>query len=333
MNGDPKMHVQQQQHAPHAGTGAPSTRPASAQQSEPFSALCDAYMSAYEGRDRTRPTTLTFWRQQFGERPFATIDDDMVLEGLDALRGRDARSYAGKDAAGQPIMRSRGKLSPATVNRYHAALMALFTWAIHRRRAPKGWESPAHKIERPSERNQVVRFLTDAERERLLEACRQSSWPRLYALVLMAITTGARRGELLSLSWGRVDLERGIAHLEDTKNDHPRALPLVPVVVEELRRFHSERPEVLVFPSRSRLTAPRSFESSWLTALRDAKVKKFRFHDLRHTCASYLAQNGASLLEIADVMGHRQLSMVKRYAHLTTDTKAKLVNRVLGGIK
>lgn len=313
--------------------GTTSSVPAPAAAAMTLRALTDAYMAAYEGRDRTRPTTLGFWCERYGERAFASLSDDDVLEGLDALRARPARVYVGRDADGRPIHRAKGKLSGSTANRYHAALMALFTWAIKRRLAPRSWESPAHKVERSPERNQVVRFLTDAERERLLEACRGSAWARLYALVLMAITTGARRGELLALTWGAVDLERAVAYVAETKNDHPRTLPLVPVVVDELRRFHINRPEACVFPSRSRITEPRAFESSWLTALKASGVKRFRFHDLRHTCASYLAQHGSSLLEIADVLGHRQLQMVKRYAHLTTDTKAKLVNRVLGGIK
>ncbi len=64
-----------------------------------------------------------------------------------------------------------------------------------------------------------------------------------------------------------------------------------------------------------------------------AGVKKFRFHDLRHSCASMLAQNGATLLEIGDLLGHRQLQMTKRYSHLATSHKAALVNRVLGAIR
>ena len=76
-----------------------------------------------------------------------------------------------------------------------------------------------------------------------------------------------------------------------------------------------------------------NFDGYWDTALSEAKIEDFRFHDLRHTRASYLAQNGASLLEIADVLGHRNLSVTRRYSHLTIDSKSKLVNRVLGGLQ
>jgi integrase len=318
--------------APLAGLGAPSTRPRS-DASMSFAELADAYMAAYAGRDRSRPRTLGFWFSHFADRPFASITDDDVFAGLETLRSRPARIYVGKDADGRPIHRAKGKLAPTTVNRYHATLMALFTWAIKNRRAPRGWDNPARRVERSPEKNQVIRFLSEDERRRLLEACRASEAQRLYLLVVMAITTAARKSELLGLTWRDVDLDRAVAQVAATKNDHPKTLALTAPVVDELRRFKADRPEFRVFPSSYRPSAPWHFEKSWHTALERAEIRRFRFHDLRHTCASYLAQNGASLLEIADVLGHRQLAMVKRYAHLTTDTKAKLVNRVLGGIK
>ena len=316
---------------PPAGPAEPSSAPAS--RPVTLTELIERYLAAYTGRDRTRVTTLARWAAHLGDRAFVSLTDEDVFHAFEAIRAEPARVYVGRDADDCAIHRVKGRRSNATCNRYLAAIQALCTWAIKQRLAPRGWENPARRVERAPERNAVVRFLAADELERLLAACKRSSWPRLYLLVLMALTTGARRAELLSLTWGDVDLERSVAHLRDTKNGHPRALPLVPVVHEELRRFHVERAEVRLFPARAQLTKARAFDSSWLTALKAAGIKRFRFHDLRHTCASYLAQNGASLLEIADVMGHRQLAMVKRYAHLTTDTKARLVNRVLGGIQ
>ncbi|HET9643587.1 MAG TPA: site-specific integrase [Burkholderiaceae bacterium] len=112
----------------------------------------------------------------------------------------------------------------------------------------------------------------------------------------------------------------------------PRLLTLTPPVLEELRRF-TGKPGDLVFPSSRRPDQPYTFDSRWQEALKAAKVKNFRFHDLRHSCASYLAQDGASLLQIADVLGHRQLQVTKRYSHLATSHKAELVDRVLGDIR
>jgi len=82
----------------------------------------------------------------------------------------------------------------------------------------------------------------------------------------------------------------------------------------------------LIFNSSIKPTKAYEFRKEWIKALKRAEIDDFRFHDLRHTCASYLAQNGASLLEIADVLGHKQIQMTKRYAHLCVSHKQKLIN-------
>lgn len=294
--------------------------------------LVDLYMAHYVGRDTTRVQRLAWWRRQVGQVALQDLTDDHVHAALQGLTHQRSRYYAGKDADGQPIYRAkRREMAPATVNRYAAALAAVITWAIKRRIAPKGFVHPCRSIERLPEHNEKTRFLSDDERRRLLEACRASSWPRLYLLVLMALTTGARKGELLGLRWGDVDLDRGVAMVARTKNGDPRVLPLVPAVVDELQRFKAG-PSVLVFPAPRARDKACSFEGHFARALAAAKVREFRFHDLRHSCASMLAQNGATLLEIGDLLGHRQLQVTKRYSHLATAHKAALVHRVLGGV-
>ena len=147
----------------------------------------------------------------------------------------------------------------------------------------------------------------------------------------MALTTGARRGELLGLLWRDVDLNRANAFVHSSKNGEPRVLPLVPAVVTELKRFQG-KPDDLVFGSARKPGKAMDISSHWRSALQQAKIEQFRFHDLRHSCASTLAQNGASLLEIADVLGHRTMTMVRRYSHLSVDSKRRLVGRVLGNL-
>ncbi|MBL0919364.1 MAG: site-specific integrase [Hydrogenophaga sp.] len=298
-----------------------------------ISALIDLYMAHYDGRDGTRVQRLTWWKTQIGSLELQTIGDDQIHAAVEALSQQRSRYWAGKDADGAAIFKARKKpLAPATLNRYVASIGAVFTWSIKRRIAPKGWIHPCRAVERRPERNEQTRFLSDDERERLLQAVKATSWPRLYLLVLMALTTGARKGELQGLHWAEVDLERGLAHVGRSKNGDPKALPLVPAVVQELRRFQAG-PSSLVFPSSRRPDQPYAFEPIWKDALRVARVKNFRFHDLRHTCASMLAQNGATLLEIGDLLGHRQLQVTKRYSHLAITHKAALVNRVLGAIQ
>jgi integrase len=108
-------------------------------------------------------------------------------------------------------------------------------------------------------------------------------------------------------------------------------LPLTDSIVVELSKFKDQEPE-LIFNSEITTDSPFCFYKQWKKALLSADIENFRFHDLRHTTASYLAQSGATLLEIADVLNHKQIQMTKRYAHLCIDSKAKLINNVLGGI-
>jgi integrase len=296
-------------------------------------ALIDAYMSAYSGRDGSRTQRLAFWDAQFGAVHMDQLSDDDIFGSLEMLAGRRGRFYAGKDADGDKILKSKARpLSPASLNRYQAALSAVLTWAQKRRIAPKNWQNPCRHIELRPENNERVRFLSDLERTALLAACLRCKWPRMYVLVLTALTTGARRGELEALRWSHVDLARAEATIVFTKNNDRKVLPLVPAVVEQLKRFEGA-PGGLVFPSKQKPDVAFNFSKVWDEVKGEAGVKNFRFHDLRHSCASALAQSGATLLEIADVLGHRQLSVTKRYSHLAIAHKSKLVNRVLGDFR
>lgn len=295
--------------------------------------IIDLYMAHYAGRDSTRVQRLTWWTTQIGGVSLQDLSDDHVHAALEGLAGQSCRYFAGKDADGRPIHRAKKRqVSPATVNRYAAALASVITWSIKKRIAPRGYVHPVRTIERRPENNERLRFLSDAEREALLAACRASPWPRLYLLVLMALTTGARKGELLGLTWSQVDLDQGLAYVGRTKNGQPRVLPLLPAVVEELQRFKAGASSC-VFPSRRDPRKPLSFEPLFHAALARARISGVTFHTLRHTCASTLAKHNATLLEIADVLGHRQLAMTKRYAHLTTGHKAQLVHRVMGNVR
>ena len=209
---------------------------------------------------------------------------------------------------------------------------SVYKWARRARLLPRGFVSPTRGVERVPANNLRVRYLDAEERARLLAVCRVSPWSRLYVLVLMAITTGARRGELLALRWRDLDLARRTAAVPTSKNGEPRTLILTAPVITELERIRGRRPEDFVFPSERRPGRPMGIASAFRRALTLARIENFRFHDLRHTCASYLAQNGASLLEIADTLGHRQLAMVRRYAHLSTESRARLAERVFGSL-
>ena len=153
----------------------------------------------------------------------------------------------------------------------------------------------------------------------------------MYPLVLMAITTGARKGELLNLRFDDIDFDRQTAYVKTSKNGQPRVLPLTDEVTTELSRLNNQE-ATLIFNSEIVPDKPMCFTKQWKRVLKNAEVNNFRFHDLRHTTASYLAQNGASLLEIADVLGHKQIQMTQRYAHLCIDHKSRLINRTMSNM-
>jgi integrase len=219
-------------------------------------------------------------------------------------------------------------LSNTTINKYKKLVSVVFNYGI---RELGLLDNPTRYIRSLPEKKGRTRYLSDNERERLFKACRDSKWDKLYLLVLMAITTGARRGELLSLRWNSVDIEKQTAYVLTSKNGEPKVLPLTKSVVKELERFRLND-DSLIFASEIKPNKPYFFYKQWKRVRDEAELVDFRFHDLRHTTASYLAQNGATLLEIADVLGHKQIEVTKRYAHLCIEHKSSLINRVMGDL-
>jgi integrase len=217
--------------------------------------------------------------------------------------------------------------SPGTTNRYLGTISHAFTTAMQE------WQwlddTPFRRVSKPREPRGRVRFLSDEERDRLLAACQANQNPQLHIIVILALSTGGRKGELLGLRWNDVDLQRGQVTFRDTKNRDTRSVPLTGHALELLRQHAKVRrlDSDFVFPRRDGRRV-MEIKKAWGNAIRRAEISDFRFHDLRHSAASYLAMNGASLAEIAEVLGHRSLSMVGRYAHLSEQHTAGVVARM-----
>lgn len=262
---------------------------------------------------RKQQAQYAWWKEQLGALTLADLTPALIADYRDRLA--------------QGVTPSGKKATPATQVRYLAALSHALTVAVRE----WGWleDNPMRKVRRPTEPRGRVRFLSDAERKALLTACRESENRLLYPVVVLALATGARQGEILGLRWQDVDFGRGVARLEQTKNGERRALPLTGHALKVLREHAKIRRlnTALVFPSASGKT-PASLRKPWEAALRQAKIEDFRFHDLRHSCASYLAMNGATPSEIAGVLGHKTLAMVKRYAHLSDQHLSGVVSRM-----
>ena len=252
-----------------------------------------------------RTIHLRWWEAQLGRLSLAAVRPHHLTQAREQLRQQ---------------------VGPATANRYFTSLSAVCTVA----QREWGWlaANPVHEVTKLPEPRGRVRFLSEEERERLLEACQQSVMPYLAPLVILALSTGARRGELLKLTWPDVDFSRQRLTFYHTKNRTPRSVPLGHYALVVIQQWQHQQGTLhgKVFPSGGQ--ADLDCHKAWTTALRRAAINNFRFHDLRHTCASYLAMSGASLLEIADVLGHKTLQMVQRYAHLTEQHTQSIVERM-----
>lgn len=256
---------------------------------------------------------LIRWRNEIGNIKLSDLNSPLIVACSDRLT--------------EDIVPGGKKRSLGTVNRYLAAFSHVITVAMK----DWGWidYNPVHAVAKFKEPKGRTRYLSDDERSRLLEACKNSKNQYLFPIVAIAIATGMRKGEILSLTWDNIDVERGIAYIFETKNSEPRGVPLADLALSLLIKLRHHRSNVsnYIFPSPNG-DWPIDIRSAWEVARIRAGLKGFRFHDLRHTTGSYLAMNGASLPEIAAVLGHKTYEMVKRYAHLSDQHTAGVVERM-----
>jgi len=284
--------------------------------------MIERYIKRVEQRNPKRlkdvKPMLEWWKNELGYCILADLSKAAINEKIEKLA---ARKRILKDKTEKPT-------SAARVNRHIAALSHACTVAVNE------WEwlehHPLNKVTKMKEPRGRVRFLDDDERKRLLNACQNSSCSSLYLIVTLALSTGARFNEIMQLKWQDVDFNRKVITLHETKNNERRVLPLAGHAMELMREYDKVRSinSDLVFPSPHDAKIPLNIRTSWNTAVSNAKIENFRFHDLRHSAASYLAMNGATLAEIAEVLGHKTLAMVKRYAHLSEAHTHSVVTRM-----
>ncbi|MEW6002539.1 MAG: tyrosine-type recombinase/integrase [Nitrospirota bacterium] len=212
------------------------------------------------------------------------------------------------------LRRSEGSAA-ATVNREIAMLSKAFNLAM------KQWEwcnsNPCSRISKEPENNTIDRWLTSDEEQRLLEGSRGYINGQLTEIIIFALNTGMRQGEILNLKWQDIDFSRRIVSVKKTKNKDPKVIPLNQSVLTMLLK----KRKVVTITGYVFATQQGSMINRWnlkrefKNALRKAQVSSFRFHDLRHTFATRLVQSGAELYSVAKLLGHRDISTTQRYAH------------------
>lgn len=263
------------------------------------------------------PKRLEYWRDQFDTNRLDTVTTARINAVKKKLLSEDTVRFA-TPPTGDPIAdakRPRTKRTGASVNRYLAELSVCLNHGVK----ALGWieKNPCDNVSREAESKGRTRYLTDEERPRLLAACRPHN--DLYLAVLLALTTGARQAEIMTLRWKQIDIKRQVITLDKTKNGETRSVPLVGEAMKMLSGRVRNLKDDRIFPptGRAKKAACLDLRQPWEKALKEAGITDFHWHDLRHTAASYLAMSGVSLVEISKVLGHRTMQMVSRYSHLS----------------
>ena len=284
-----------------------------------FREVSTEYLSRWNKKDYSgQMQRVNYWCQVFGDRIMTDIDIFDLREHIDNMTDEGQRA--------------------TTINRKKAVLSSVYKFALSR-----GY------VDVNIVRNVVIdddtkrrdRVLTDGERQKLIQACQESHWDKLYLLVLMAMTTGARKGELMNLRWCDVSFKDNTGYLGDSKNGTSRELYFAPVVMTELKRFQ-EVGIGLIFPSDEKPSQPMDFRKAWSKALRTAnisekdilntdgsvKLEKFTFHCLRHGFCSALSDSGKEINQIAKLAGHKSIQTTMRYIHQGRDQKRRIVDEL-----
>src|SRR5205807_8166628 len=212
---------------------------------------------------------------------------------------------------------------PATVNRELCVLSKIFSLAVD---AELLDDNPCRRVKKLRTANQRVRYLSNAEEEALFKALKGQDWVK--NIIVMAINTGMRRGELFDLKWFDVDFNRRIVHVRQSKSGRPRVIPLNTTTQTLLEGLSKTSEYVFPSPKKSERRVNdvgRQFER----AVKNAKIVDFHFHDLRHTAATRMADAGADPFTLAAILGHSDIRMTARYTHATDQAKRRAVDNLV----
>ena len=213
------------------------------------------------------------------------------------------------------------EVSKATVNRILNCLSSLFSRGIE---WGKCTENPMSKVKLFKVPNKRLRFLEREEIGKLLENCCE----HLKPIVTVALHTGMRKSEILGLKWHDIEIKRGIIYLLDTKNGEKREVPMNQIAQKTIINVLKNPESQFVFCNKEGKPYG-NVRKSFATALKNAGITNFRFHDLRHTFASQLVMSGVDLNTVRELLGHKSLEMTLRYSHLSPDHKKRAVD-ILG---
>lgn len=274
---------------------------------------------------RNTKRILRWWAKEIGTYQLRDIKPSLLAQKRDKLLSEVNK--VGKQRSNSTAVRYLSSLS-------HAFTIAVKEWEWMR-------ENPMLKITKPKESHGRTRFLDEQEKDTLLKACYEIDREILYPIVVLALSTGMRKGEILDLKKGNIDCSNNRILIETSKNGESRFVPLIGHAEELIvAKVKGQDSNSYLFTSKTHPSEKAYIRKHWEKALKKANLKNFRLHDLRHTAASYLAMSGANAMEIALFLGHKTLHCTKRYTHfskghlqkMAENHDSKLFNNIQGVI-
>ncbi len=238
---------------------------------------------------------------------------DKLVRECGATFWRECRKELDTEIVG--VGKRRGTRDKQTVNRYLSEMRAAWNWgrSVELVRIDHLWP-PKILHKEPKGRR---RYLSIEEARRLLDAAKPD--PLMQAAILTSVSTGMRQSEMLRLEWRDINLDTGNVIILESKTDEPRANKLLDIAVDALKLLRKQpvtSTRWLFLNSHGKHMSRSCFDKRWRKALRASKLEDFRWHDLRHSAASFRAQAGASLPQIGGMLGHMTPQTTQRYAHL-----------------
>jgi integrase len=211
---------------------------------------------------------------------------------------------------------------PATINRLMATIKHMFHKGYQWEMCGEETLKRVRQVKLLEENNRRLRYLSREECAELVSKCKDVTGK----IVMAALNTGMRKGEILSLKWENVDMKHGFVLLDRTKNGERREIPINEDFKAVLQSLTRQLDVPYVFFDTMTGKPYQDVKRSFSTACRQAGIHDFHFHDLRHTFASHLIMAGADITTVSKLLGHKSLTMTLRYSHLAPDHLQKAVN-------
>ena len=274
---------------------------------------------------------LNWYKKEIGHYYLSSLTTETLVNCREKLAKRHKEiPIRNKNAKNLEPRLSEKTLTSASINKYMTYMRSVFSYCVNELDILDF--NPMAKVKKLSEKNARKRYLELKEIDKLLTACKKADY-ELYLCVLIALLADARKSEIIHLTWGTADLENKMFYFLDTKNGTDRGTPMHEFIYNEL----------VAFKARNKV---RSLNNDYIFKTSDGKpkesligklfpkivkqcgIKDFRFHDLRHTGASWQAMSGISQPITQKILGHKSPVMTDRYSHLRDDSLRPAINQV-----